>query len=165
MVVSATLRGVRKYSTATMWRNGKQKYAIFNSWSPLHPTYEIKLLKGGKWHAYPQKYLCKTKDQTSLGKLSTVILTQKLGETVHFRLVVAKEFRLCVINVHNCQILSANNTLKSYIQLAWFSEITNGFVSSSTSLFWLIIKYKARRFTNRKKTVWPLTELKTSFLV
>ena len=69
--------------------NGKLNYVVFNSWSPLSPPYEIKRFKEGKCHSYSQKYLCKAKVQTSLVKFSTVILTQKLGETIHFRLVVA----------------------------------------------------------------------------
>jgi hypothetical protein len=97
---------------ATMWRNVKLNYVVFNSWSPLPPPHEIKLLKEGKCHSYSQKYLCKTKVQTSLVKLSTVILTQKLGETIHFRLVVAQELRVCVIYVHNCQIFSENKHIK-----------------------------------------------------
>jgi hypothetical protein len=112
MIVSATLRGVRKYSMVTIWRNGKLNYVVFNSRSPLPPPHEIKLLKAGKCLSYSQKYLCKTKVQTSLVKLSTVILTQKLGETIHFRLVIAQEFRVCVIYVHNCQIISENKHTK-----------------------------------------------------
>jgi hypothetical protein len=69
-------------------------------------------MKEGKCHSHPQKYLCKTRVQTSLVKHYTVILTQKLGEAVHFRLVVAYELRLCIIYVHNCQILSANKHVK-----------------------------------------------------
>jgi hypothetical protein len=112
MIVSATLQGVRKNSMITIWRNGKLNYVVFNFWSPLPPPHKIKLLKAGKCHSYSQKYLYKTKVQTSFVKLSTVILTQKLGETIHFRLVVAQKLRVCVIYVHNCQIISENKHIK-----------------------------------------------------
>jgi len=92
--------------------NRKPNYVVFNSWSPLPPPHEIKRLKEGKCHSHSQKYLCKAKVQTSFVNLSIVILTKKLGETIHFRLVVAYELRVRIKYVHNCQILSANNTLK-----------------------------------------------------